>query len=188
MPRAGLSRDAVVALAVELLEEDPVAPLTLARVAARAGVAVPSLYKHVSSLDALRDGVAVTGVTRIADAVEAAASEASGFAAFAAAGRVIRAEALAHPALYLAGQPAPGRDASQELLAAADRTVALLAGLVRGAGVPEAREVDAVRIVRASIHGFVVLETAGGFGLPDDVEASYERLLETVWSGLATLT
>ena len=50
MPRAGLSRDAVVALAVELLDADPHAPVTLAAVAGRAGVAVPSLYKHVRSL------------------------------------------------------------------------------------------------------------------------------------------
>jgi len=188
VPRAGLSRDAVIALAVELLEEDPVAPLTLARVAARAGVAVPSLYKHVSSLDALRDGVAVVGVTRIADAVEVAAGEASGFAAFTGAGRAIRREALAHPALYLASQPAPGRDASPELLAAAGRTVELLAGVVRQAGVPASREIDAVRIVRAAVHGFVVLEASGGFGLPDDVDASFERLLATVWAGLGTLS
>jgi len=188
VPRVGLTRDAVVALAVELLEEDPVAPLSLARAAAGAGVAVPSLYKHVSSLDALRDGVAVVGVTRIADAVEAAAGEASGFPALAGAGRALRREALAHPALYLASQPAPGRDASSELLAAAERTVSLLAGIVRQAGVAEGREIDAVRIVRAAIHGFVVLETSGGFGLPDDVDASFERLLEVVWAGLASLT
>ncbi|RQP10271.1 MAG: TetR/AcrR family transcriptional regulator [Microbacteriaceae bacterium] len=188
MPRVGLTRDAVVALAVELLEEDPVAPLTLARVAARAGVAVPSLYKHVSSLDALRDGVAVVGVTRIADAVEAAAGSGDGFAAFAGAAHAIRREALAHPALYLASQPAPGRDASPELLGAAGRTVSLLAGVVRQAGVPAEREIDAVRIVRAAIHGFVVLDTSGGFGLPDDVDASFERLLEVVWAGLASLT
>lgn len=188
MPRAGLSRDAVVALAVELLEADPLAPLSLAAVAARAGVAVPSLYKHVRSLDELRDGVAVVGVTRIADAVEVAAAERDGFAAFAAVARAIRAQARAHPALYLASQPAPGRTASPELLAAADRTVGLLVEIVRGAGVPTERAVDAVRIVRASVHGFAVLETAGGFGMPDDVDASFERLLEVVWAGFATIS
>ncbi len=187
MPRAGLSRDAVVALAVELLEADPVAPLTLARVAARAGVAVPSLYKHVASLDELRDAVAVVGITRIADAVDAATRGLSGAAAFAAAGRAIRREAVAHPALYLASQPAPGREASPSLLAAAERSVALLVAIVREAGVAEGREVDAVRIARSAVHGFVMLETAGGFGLPDDVEASFERLLAVVWSGFAAI-
>src|SRR5690606_41323292 len=93
VPRAGLSRDAVVALAVEVLDADPHAPVTLAAVAARAGVAVPSLYKHVSSLDELRDAVAVVGVSRIADAVADAVAGLSGGAAVRAAGRAIRAGA-----------------------------------------------------------------------------------------------
>ncbi|MFT4030683.1 MAG: TetR-like C-terminal domain-containing protein [Protaetiibacter sp.] len=187
MPRAGLNRDAVVALAVELLDADPGAPLTLAAVAARAGVAVPSLYKHLGSLDELRDGVAVVGVTRIADAVDGAAAAHDGFAAFAAAARAIRVEARAHPALYLASQPAPGRAASPALVAAGERAVAALAAVLGRAGVAADREVDAVRIVRAAVHGFVLLETSGAFGLPDDVEASFERMLDVVWAGLATL-
>jgi AcrR family transcriptional regulator len=176
-----------VAIAVELLENDPAAPVTLAAVAGRAGVAVPSLYKHVRSLDELRDGVALVGVTRIADAVADAVHGLAGADAFRAAGRAIRAEARAHPGLYLASQPAPGRDASPELLAAGERAVTLLAGVVRQAGLPPAREVDAVRIGRAAVHGFVLLEAAGGFGLPDDVDASFERLLDVVWAGFAEL-
>lgn len=187
MPRAGLSRDAVVAIAVELLENDPAGPVTLAAVAGRAGVAVPSLYKHVRSLDELRDGVALVGVTRIADAVAHAVDGLAGVDAFRAAGRAIRAEARAHPGLYLASQPAPGRDASPELLAAGERAVALLLDVVRQAGLPPDREVDAVRIARAAVHGFVLLEAAGGFGLPDDVDASFERLLDVVWAGFAEL-
>jgi AcrR family transcriptional regulator len=176
-----------VAIAVELLESDPSAPLTLAAVAGRAGVAVPSLYKHVRSLDELRDGVAVVGVSRIADAVADAVVGAVGAAAFRAAGRAIRAEARAHPGLYLASQPAPGRDASEELRAAGERAVALLADVVRQAGLPPEREVDAVRAARAAVHGFVLLEAAGGFRLPDDVDASFERLLAVVWAGFAEL-
>lgn len=187
MPRAGLSRDAVVGIAVELLDADPAASVTLAAVAARAGVAVPSLYKHVGSLDELRDGVAVVGVSRIADAVADAVAGLAGADAFRAAGRAIRAQARAHPGLYLASQPAPGRDASAALLAAGERAVSLLAAVVRQAGLPPAREVDAVRIVRAAVHGFVLLEAAGGFGLPEDVDASFERLLDVTWTGLAQL-
>jgi hypothetical protein len=38
--------------------------------------------------------------------------------------------------------------------------------------------IDAARAVRAALHGFVALEAAGGFGLPRDVEWSFERLLD----------
>lgn len=176
-----------MALAVELVDADPTAPLTLAAVATRAGVAVPSLYKHIRSLDELRDAVAVVAVTALADAVETAVEGRAGEEGLHAAARAIRASARAHPGLYAAGQPAPGRQASAELDAVAARAVGLIAGVVGQAGIPEERSVDAVRILRSAVHGFVELETAGGFGLPDDVDASFERMLAVLWSGFETL-
>lgn len=187
MPRAGLSREAVIALAVDLVDADPTAPLTLAAVAARAGVAVPSLYKHIRSLDELRDGVAVVAVTDLADAVEPSVAGLTGESALHAAARAIRDYARAHPGLYAAGQPAPGRQASPQLEAAAARAVGDIAAVVAEAGVPADRTIDAVRILRSAVHGFVQLEASGGFGLPDDVDASFERLLAVLWAGFTTL-
>ena len=48
MPRAGLTRDRVVDEAVTLVDD---ADLSLAVLADRLGVRVPSLYKHVEGLD-----------------------------------------------------------------------------------------------------------------------------------------
>ena len=49
MPRAGLSTAAVVAAAAEIADSEGLDRLTLARIAATAGVRTPSLYNHVSS-------------------------------------------------------------------------------------------------------------------------------------------
>ena len=49
-PRAGLSADRVTALALEIVDRDGPDALTLARVAESAGVATPSLYKHIGGL------------------------------------------------------------------------------------------------------------------------------------------
>lgn len=187
MPRAGLSRDAVVALAVELVDADPTAPLTLAAVASRAGVAVPSLYKHVASLDALRDAVALVGIVALTDAVRAATTDSAGATAMHRAGRAIRDYARRHPGLYAASQPAPGREASPELAAAAADAVAAVALVIAQAGLGPERTVDAVRILRSAVHGFIQLESSGAFGMPDDVDASFERLLDVVGSGLPAL-
>ncbi|MDP9028475.1 MAG: TetR family transcriptional regulator, partial [Actinomycetota bacterium] len=67
MPRAGLSRVAVTDIAVALVDSAPngFAGLTLAAVAARAGVAVPSLYKHIGSLAELRRAVALVGLSEL---------------------------------------------------------------------------------------------------------------------------
>ena len=42
--------------------------------------------------------------------------------------------------------------------------------------------IDAIRAFRAALHGFVSLEVEGGFGLPVDVDRSFDRLVR----GLAT--
>ena len=46
------------------------------------------------------------------------------------------------------------------------------------------RSIHAVRAVRAALHGFVALEAAGGFGLPVDREASFDRLVAALAAGL----
>jgi hypothetical protein len=38
--------------------------------------------------------------------------------------------------------------------------------------------VDATRALRATLHGFVAIELAGGFGLPTDVDRSFERAVD----------
>ncbi|MEV1143797.1 TetR family transcriptional regulator, partial [Micromonospora sp. NPDC049799] len=53
MPRAGLTPQTVVRAAADLADEVGLDRLTLAAVAARLGVALPSLYKHVRGADAL---------------------------------------------------------------------------------------------------------------------------------------
>lgn len=187
MPRAGLSRDAVIGIAVELIDADPTAPLTLAAVAARAGVAVPSLYKHVASLDALRDAVGVVAVSALAAEIEGATAGRAGPEALHALGHAIRDFAKQHPGLYEAGQPAPGRTASADYESAARRAVAGMGAALAASGVPADRLIDAVRILRSATHGFIALDAAGGFQLPEDRDESYRLLLEVVTTGLASL-
>ena len=46
--------------------------------------------------------------------------------------------------------------------------------------------VHAARAFRSAVHGFVALEAAGGFGIPVDLDESFERLVATLAGGLAT--
>ena len=199
MPRAGLSRDAVVHLALAVVDADGFPGLTLAAVAARAGVAVPSLYKHVAGLPDLRREVALRCVDELNDRLMEAATAAGGADTVGAGSggaaaeqvramaRAVRTFALARPGRYLATQGAAwARDpAAAELHAAGKRTIAVIAGALAPLGLPERGTVDAVRAVRALVHGFVVLELDGGFGLPDDVSASFERAVDVMVAGLA---
>lgn len=201
MPRAGLSRSAVVDLAEAVA--DDAGPggfdsLTLAAVASRAGVAVPSLYKHVDGLPDLRREVALRGVEHFTAHVRSAVVSTGPHRpadALRTAGRAVRAYALEHPARYAAVQAAPalGDLPDGRLSAASAEAVAVLADAVRATaatrtgstGDPASdAEVHVVRLVRAAVHGFVDLELRGGFALPQDRDASFEQLLDVLVAGL----
>ncbi len=193
MPRAGLSRSAVVELGLAVVDEAGPDGLTLAAVAARAGVAVPSLYKHVGGLADLRREVAVAAVRGLADAVHGAipsgaAAEPDVRAALRRTADALRGYATAHPGRYLLAQVAPGvgdgsgplAEANREAVRAVATALAPLLGELTGADL-----VHEIRVVRAALHGFVLLELQGGFAMPEDVDASYDRLLAVLETGLS---
>ncbi|TPW70094.1 TetR/AcrR family transcriptional regulator [Schumannella sp. 10F1B-5-1] len=188
MPRAGLSRAAVVELATQLVDELPGGPeaLTLAAVAQRAGVATPSLYKHIGSLDALRAEVALVGAIDIRDRLRAATVGVAGVDALRALAEALRSYAREHPGLYLALQRAAGPQ-DPELVRVGGEVVDVIAAVLRGFGLPPERAVDAVRTTRAALHGFVLLENGGGFGLPDDVDRSFAALVDVLATGITAL-
>ena len=191
MPRAGLTREAVTSVAIDLVDDGGTAGferLTLAAVAGRAGVAVPSLYKHVSSLDDLRRLVATASVAELTRVLAAATIGRAGPDAVRAAADAIRAFAHRHPGRYAATQVAPSSDpADAQLVARADETLTVLAGVMRGFGLPDDELVDAIRMLRSAVHGFITLELGGGFGLPDDLDRSYAVLIDGVIAGVERL-
>ncbi len=182
MPRAGLTRERVVAEALALADAVGFERLTLSLLARRFRVAVPSLYKHVEGLAALRREVALRAVGALGEAL-ATALAAPPRERLRALGRAFRAFALEHPGWYAATVRAPSPEdpawsaASEAVL----RTVLEVLAVYRLSG-DEA--IDAARTVRAVLHGFVSLETLGGFGLPRDVDRSFERVLELLDVGL----
>ena len=192
MPRAGLSHDAVVRIALGLVDAGGTtgfADLTLAKVAAEAGVATPSLYKHVGSLAALRREVAVVAARDLrAELVDRTLGR-SGPDALRALAHGMRDYAHARPGRYVAVQTAPDPDdpADAELAATAAEVVGLMVAVLRGFALPEARAVDAVRALRAGVHGFVTLELGGGFRLPDDLDQSFAVLVDMLAAGVAGL-
>jgi len=174
--RAGLSTAIVVREAARLADEVGLDRLTLAALATRLGVALPSLYKHVRGLDALRVKVAALATAELADEVATAAAGRSGAGAVQAVAAAYRAYARRYPGRYPATQrvPDPG---DPEHLAAAQRVVGTVFAVLSGYGLAGDDAVDAARAVRSALHGFVALEQAGGFGLPRDVDRSFDRLV-----------
>ncbi|MBD7948996.1 WHG domain-containing protein [Oerskovia sp. Sa4CUA1] len=190
--RAGLSREGVTALALRVVDDGGAqgfADLTLAKVAAAAGVATPSLYKHVGSLADLRRSVALVAVNDLTRATAAATIGRSGPDALSALAWAVRDFAREHPGRYAAIQLSPDLGAADDdpLSLAGAETIAVIVAVLRGFDLPEARTVDAIRAVRSAVHGFVSLELLGGFGLPDDVDHSFEVLVRLLVAGIEDL-
>jgi hypothetical protein len=56
--------------------------------------------------------------------------------------------------------------------------------VLSGLGLPQREAVPLIRTVRSALHGFLSLEASGGFGLPDDIDESFETLIEVLVAGL----
>jgi AcrR family transcriptional regulator len=175
----GLTHDRVVAQAATVADEVGLDRLSLAAVAKRLGVSLPALYKHVDSLDGLRRDLAVLGVRELTTALTGAAVGRSGRDALRAVAAAYRGYAAAHPARCAASVRVPD-PADAEHLAAAEAAVGLLAAVVEGYGITGDDTIHAIRCVRVVLHGFVTLVAAGGFGLPQSVDDTFTRLVDSL--------
>lgn len=188
MPRAGLSTDAVVALALDTVDEVGTDALTLAEIAARAGVKVPSLYKHIASLDVLRNAVATAATRELAHTLRLAAVGVSRDEALSRLAHAYREYALRHPGRYAATQraPVPGDSRDVAHVAAAEEVQEVVSATLRGYDIPDDRLVDATRTLRAALHGFCALENGGGFALPASTAESFARMVDGLDRMLST--
>jgi AcrR family transcriptional regulator len=182
VPRVGLSPAAVVDAAIALLDEEGQAALTLAAVAGRTGVATPSLYKHVTSLAELRRLIALRALEEMTDHLRDAALGRSGDEAVTELMLAFRDYATTHPGRYALLPQTPQTD--PDLAAAGTRLVEVFLAVLRGYGLTGSDAIHATRSLRAAAHGFVSLESAGGFGLPEDLDTSYRTLIAMMIAGL----
>jgi AcrR family transcriptional regulator len=177
VPRVGLTRDKVIEEAGALADEVGYERVTLAGLAERCGVRVPSLYKHVEGLDAVRAGVAVSAVAALGDELRRRAVGRARGEALRALARGYRAWAGRHPGRYAATLRAPASDEAA-LAEASASVLEVVFAVLAGYGIEGDDAVDATRILRSALHGFCALEAGGGFGLARDVERSFTRMID----------
>ena len=175
--RPRLDREAVLEAAESVVARDGWAALTMAAVASRVDVRVPSLYHHVGTLDELRSRLQVRTMRRLSDALRAAAMGRTGVDGLVALGEAQRAFAGEHPELYLGATTEP-LDRTAYFAAALPGLGAFLAVIGRPLEDPDA--VAAAVACFAAFHGPVSLECAGFFGDDADPGAAFATVLRAV--------
>jgi AcrR family transcriptional regulator len=186
--RAGLDTAAVVRAGAEFADRTGLEALTLRGLAAELGVQAPSLYEHVASLQDLRRRIGIVGAQGLTGAmIEATgAGELSGGEALAALAYAHRSYARQHPGTYAAAQRARELAQDQEAIAAANAAIVPVMAVLRDYGLEGDEAIHAARVIRAALHGHVVLEAEQGFAINLSLDDTFERLIAVLDRGLGT--
>ena len=183
--RVGIDRDAVVRAAAKIADDEGWDALTLARVAGKLRVRSPSLYNHVGGLKALRRELELLVMRELNTALTRATIGKSRDDAVRALAVAYRAFVKRHPGTYAATMvAAPKNDPAVE--AAAGQIVETLLSVLSGYGLDRREGIHAIRAMRSAVHGFAALEIAGGFGIPLDVDKSFDWLVSSLLKGLSS--
>jgi AcrR family transcriptional regulator len=175
--RVGLSRTAVVHAAAELANAVGLDAVSLAALAERLHVRTPTLYHYVDGVAGLRRELALLGLHEQADALGRSVMGRAGAEAIGALAETFRAYIKAHPGVYAATVRSAEDGDDVELRAAQAEVVAIAARALAAYAFSPDDTIHAVRAFRCIVHGMATLELAGGFGLPQDVDETFRRLL-----------
>ncbi|RSM71577.1 TetR family transcriptional regulator [Kibdelosporangium aridum] len=179
MARAGLTAQRLVDAAAEMADEVGFDKVTISALARRFGVKDASLYSHVKNAQDLRERVAMHALAELADQVGEALAGRAGKDALVAFANAYRTYAKTHPGRYAAAQMQLRPEALHA--SAARKHSDMTRAILRGYGLDEPDQTDAIRMLHSTFHGYVSLETAGAFHhTPREVDASWSRTLDAL--------
>lgn len=187
--RIRLDKQAVLQAAVNLVNAEGMASLTLSRLAEELGIQSPSLYNHVDGLPGLQRELAVMNAKLLADRLIEAAIGKSGPDLFMSVAQAFRNYVKEYPGLYLSTLRSSVNQAvqDQDLIREEERALKIGLAVMASLGLQGEDAIHALRAFRSTVHGFATLEVAGGFGLPEDCDESFRRLVEALVAGLQRL-
>jgi AcrR family transcriptional regulator len=167
----------VVAEAETFVDEVGASGLTISALAQRLGVAQPSLYKHLDGMDDLHRSISILAMRELGATLARAAAGRARDDAVSSMSIAYRDWATQHPGRYASIQHAPAAEDAEAQEAAA-AIVGVCLDVLAGYDLQGDDAIDALRALRAGLHGFIVLEQQGGFGIPLDVERSFRRMVQ----------
>jgi AcrR family transcriptional regulator len=183
--RAGLSKAQVVEVAAQIVDEEGLPGLTMAVLAKRLRIALPSLYTHVRSLAHLRQEVSLSVTEELSARMGEAVQGRAGADALTALARAYRTYVVRHAGRYAAStvvQPDLNDPRTQAAIA---RCADVIYGTLRVYRLEDPAALNsAARFLRATLHGFSSIEAQGGFAHPQSVDQSFSDLVACMHRGL----
>ena len=181
-----LSKSDVIGAAVALLNAEGSDSLTLHRLADKLGIRPPSLYNHIDGLPGLQRELSVLNAKQLADRLGEAAIGKSGPGLFMDVAQAFRSYVKENPGLYTSTLRASGTQETPDsnLMREEERALKVALAVMASLGLQGEDAIHAARAFRSMVHGFATLEVAGGFGLPQDCDESFRRLVNALVAGI----
>ncbi|MEV5545731.1 WHG domain-containing protein [Streptomyces sp. NPDC052309] len=179
MARAGLTTARLVQAGADMADEVGFDQVTVSALARRFDVKVASLYSHVKNSHDLKTGIAMLALEELADRGASALAGRAGKDALTALANVYRDYAREHPGRYAAAQLRLDPEAAAA--SAGGRHAQMTRAILRGYDLTEPDQTHAVRLLGSVFHGYVSLESSGGFShsAPDSQE-TWSRILDAL--------
>jgi len=187
MPRKGLTREKILGKAVIFINQQGYDQLTLVALAAILDVKPPALFKHYKNLDALKESLSLHGLQllkqHLQDAVTAKAAE----TALKALCHAYHNFARDNKGLYQSIQPSFFRK-NREIENAAMQLMEIIMRVLKSFNIAQEYYIHLLRVIRSSLHGFIVLEIEFGFGVPANIDESFEYQVRAIISVVNSLS
>lgn len=187
MPRAGLNKEKLIEEAAKLANERGVGLLSLKMLADQIGVKSPSLYKHIQSLDELKQDLMFYGWSKLEKNIYEYVIGKSGDAAVKAMCKAYYDFAVANPGVfecmlfYNRYLTAKNREATQGIYKITSKIFAEY-------NLEEKQMMHLVRTFRGFFQGYMQLVIGNGFGSSLSLEESFEFSVEVLIKGIKQLS
>lgn len=184
-PGTSLTREDVVATALDILRSEGEGGLGLHRIARELHIKPPSLYNHIDSQLDLERACAGHGWKLIARAMHRAAdAEPDPRKRLMAIARGCREFVRQNQALYRVMSAASVDYDHPDIGPNLADAVNTLRQALEPLGITGDDAIHAVRMLRAMVHGFATLEIGGQFGMPQSVHESFDWMLDRMVQAL----
>jgi AcrR family transcriptional regulator len=183
-PKVALDKTTILLAAAELMNEHGSDSLSLALLAKKLNIKPPSLYNHFDGLPGVKRELAIFSLEKLfRDLTSASKGKQPGEEKILAICDSYLTFARTNPGLYEAALAAP--DPADELVYVAGKQIVdLVTSALKPFGLRDDKAIHAVRGLRSIMHGFASLEQKGGFGMPLDLDESYQLTLRAFLAGL----
>jgi len=179
MPRRGLTREIILRKAIEVINSQGYQKLSLAILSTEFNVKPPAMFKHYKGITELKEALTLIGLKMLKQYLQDSVTGKSGEQALASLCHAYRSFAKENKGLYQAIQPSFfGKN--KEIEQAAMQLMGIMISVLKGFNIAEENYIHLLRVMRSSLHGFVILEIEFHFGMPGSIEKSFEHQINAI--------